>query len=66
MDYARYDLIKLEHQHGPNSWHRMDEVDNPASHDSEREWGRHRLYKCSTCDEQIRVEVPETEGRTRP
>lgn len=63
MDYARFELIRLEHGHGKHDWHRMDEAaaDDAARHDPEREWGRHRIFKCSTCDEQIRIAVPDTE-----
>lgn len=62
---ARYELFKFEHGHG-NSWHPMDEVRSPANNDVEREWGRHRIFKCTTCEDQIRVDVPEPPSSNRP
>ena len=59
MDYARFDLIRLEHRHGRDDWHRMDEVDSPAAHDAEREWARHRIFRCTTCEDEIRIDAPE-------
>ena len=61
MDYARFDLIRLEHSHGRDDWHRMDELTthDPAQRDPERDWGRHRLFKCSTCEDEIRIAVPQ-------
>ena len=63
MDYARFDLIRLEHGHGKDEWHRMVEVDDPARHDPEREWSRHRIFKCSTCDDEIRIAEPDPATR---
>ena len=37
----------------------MEEVRDPAQHDSEREWGRHKLFRCTACEDEIRVETPE-------
>lgn len=63
MDYARFELARLEHSHGKNDWHRMEEVHDSAQTDSEREWGRHRIFRCTTCEDEIRVAVPEPGGR---
>lgn len=63
MDYARLEMIRLEHSHGKDDWHRMEEVHDPAQSDSEREWGRHRIFKCSSCADEIRIAEPETSQR---
>jgi hypothetical protein len=59
-------LFNFEHSHGDNDWHRMHEVKqarDPASADPEREWSRHRIFRCDSCAEEIRVELPEQEPR---
>ena len=56
------ELLQFEHSHGDNDWHGMHEVTpahDPAASDPEREWGRHRIFRCDSCSEEIRVEVPE-------
>jgi hypothetical protein len=55
-------MLRLEHGHGKGEWHRMEEVRDPAQHDSEREWGRHKLFRCSACEDEIRIETPDTSG----
>jgi len=65
LDYARYELIKYEHSHGQGDWHRMEQVDDPSLHDSEREWSRHRIFRCALCEDEIRVEMSEPEGMSR-
>ena len=63
MDYARFDMIRLEHSHGRNDWHGMEEVDSPASHDAEREWSRHRIFKCTSCEDEIRIDASDAGAR---
>ena len=66
MDYARFEMIRLEHGHGNNEWHPMNEVPHDAAqNDPEREWGRHRIFKCSTCEDEIRIATPENQQRGR-
>ncbi len=58
-------LLGFEHSHGDNDWHRMHEV--TAAHDSaasdpERQWDRgHRIFRCDSCSEEIRVSTPDSE-----
>jgi hypothetical protein len=64
LDYLRSELVRLEHGHGKDGWHSMEEVHDPAQRDQEREWGRHRIYRCTTCEDEIRIEMPEAgQGR---
>jgi hypothetical protein len=63
LDYLRSEMLRLEHAHNDNSWHRMEEVRDPAQNDTEREWGRHRIFKCTVCEDEIRVQVPESGRR---
>jgi hypothetical protein len=55
----RSEMLRLEHGHGSGDWHRMEEVRDAAQNDSEREWGRHKLFRCTVCQDEIRVEMPE-------
>lgn len=47
----------LEHHHGGDEWHRMEEVTphDAAQHDPERSWGRGRIFRCTTCEDEIRI-----------
>jgi hypothetical protein len=53
------ELVRVEHSHGNNQWGSMEEVRDPAQTDEERQWSRHRIFRCNTCEEEIRIEVPE-------
>jgi hypothetical protein len=53
------ELVRVEHNHGNNQWSAMEEVHDAAQIDEERQWSRHRIFRCKTCEEEIRVEVPE-------
>jgi len=57
------ELVRVEHSHGNNEWGTMEEVHDAAQTDSERQWSRHRIFRCKSCEEEIRVEVEEP-GRT--
>jgi hypothetical protein len=59
VDYVRSELVRLEHSHGKDDWHSMTEVRDPSQADSEREWARHRIFRCTTCEDEIRIEVPQ-------
>jgi hypothetical protein len=55
---AQFELSRLEHHHGGNEWHTMYEVSeahDPAQSDPERQWARGRIFRCSTCEDEIRV-----------
>jgi hypothetical protein len=60
LDYLRSELARLEHGHGNNDWHSMEEVHDPAQRDAEREWGRHRIFRCTKCEDEIRIQVPDS------
>ena len=58
-------LGQIQHHHGGNEWHDMYEVEDahdPASIDPERSWQRAKIYRCSTCEDEIRVVVPDEAG----
>jgi hypothetical protein len=60
-------LAKLHHSHGADDWHDMVEVTpahDAAEGDPEREWQHGRIFRCASCEEEIRVVVPETERPT--
>lgn len=54
--------FELEHRHSDGSWSRLERSHHdPADHDPERDWANTTLYRCSRCDEQIRVRsLPDT------
>ena len=55
-------LQRVEHRHGED-WHRMEAVGaphDPAARDREHGWARGKVFKCTTCDDQIRVMPPES------
>jgi len=61
---ASFELTRWQHSHGDGEWHDMYDV-TPA-HDSteadpEREWDHARIYRCSTCEHEVRVVLPENE-----
>ena len=59
---AQFELARLEHNHGNNDWHEMNEVSgdhDAAGSDPERQWARGRIYRCSTCEDEIRVVMPD-------
>jgi hypothetical protein len=54
-----FELGEMEHSHADGSWHAMEQVaSEPAVEDPERGWIRGVIYKCQTCEEQIRVISP--------
>lgn len=56
-------LGRVEHRHG-DSWHPMEAERTPhdaSATDRERDWERGRIFRCTTCDDEIRVLPPESE-----
>jgi len=53
----------LSHRHG-DRWARMEPspAHDAAEGDPERQWARGRIYSCTECDEQIRVDADREEG----
>lgn len=61
-----YQTVKLLHRHSDADWVPMQEGGDhdAAAHDPERSWLRGaRIFRCTTCDEQIAV-VPAAEPRS--
>jgi hypothetical protein len=53
---------RVEHSHRDGGWGEMVESGNqhdPAGSDPERDWGRRRIFRCTTCDEVVAVQVGE-------
>ena len=69
---AQFELARLEHSHGGDEYHDMYEVSeahSPAESDPERDWARGRIYRCSVCEDEIRVTLPDSspiEGAITP
>lgn len=62
---SQIEMARLEHHHGGNDWHEMHEVTphDAAEADPERSWSRGRIFRCSTCEDEIRVTLPDEERR---
>ncbi len=61
-------LPRFEHNHGGDSWHDMHEVSpshDSAESDPERDWQRGRVFRCSTCEDEIRVSTPDDDLTSR-
>ena len=50
---------RIQHHHGDGTWWDMEEDissrHDPAQHDPERRWSRDRIFRCTTCQQQITV-----------
>jgi len=60
LDLLRAEVARVEHRHG-NSWHAMHEMTpehDPAEADVERTWSRSRIFRCASCEDEIRVVEP--------
>jgi hypothetical protein len=48
--------FRLEHRHTDGSWSPMEPVEHDSTaHDGERSWLRRRLFRCTTCTEEVAV-----------
>jgi hypothetical protein len=48
--------LHLEHRHSDGSWSELERTHHdPADHDQERAWANGEVYRCKTCDEQVRI-----------
>lgn len=52
---SQFELARLEHHHGGNEYHPMEEISDPAESDPERQWSRGRIFRCTVCEDEIRV-----------
>jgi hypothetical protein len=61
MDYGRLSelTLRVQHRHNDGSWGTLDPepsaAHDPADLDPERGWGDSTLFRCKTCDEQVRI-----------
>lgn len=56
------ELGRVQHSHGDDSWHDMAEVSpraDSAENDTERDWSRGRIFRCTACADEIRIVTPE-------
>lgn len=55
-------LPRFEHSHGNGEWHEMIEsspAHDAAEGDPERAWQKGQVFRCTTCEDEIRVSLPE-------
>jgi hypothetical protein len=61
-------LFYVQHQHSDGSWGTMvpepepdpeHEPHDPAQLDPEQEWQRGHVYVCQSCEERVRIMVPQ-------
>ena len=53
---------RLQHGHGNDEWHDMVELTpshDAAEGDQERQWSGGRVFRCSTCEAEIRIAGPD-------
>jgi hypothetical protein len=62
--------LRLEHRHSDGTWATLEPEEShhdSAEHDAERAWLKGRIYRCTRCEEQVRITVePDAEGETSP
>jgi hypothetical protein len=52
--------LRMEHQHDDGSWGTFERAPHDvADHDPEREWVKGQFFKCTACDELIRISSPD-------
>jgi hypothetical protein len=46
--------LRLEHRHGDGSWSPMAPIHHgQPDHDAERGWLKGRIFRCTTCEEEV-------------
>jgi hypothetical protein len=56
MDALRSTGLQLEHRHNDGSWSVLErEAHDTADSDPERSWLSGLLFRCRSCDEQVRI-----------
>jgi hypothetical protein len=58
FQFSQLELARLQHWHGGDEWHDMTEVTpahDAAEADPERSWSSGRIFRCSTCEDEIRI-----------
>jgi len=54
--------LVVEHRHSDGTWGRLEaepEHRDPAQHDPERDWQFGRIFRCTRCDEEVRIGTAE-------
>ncbi|HEY5488382.1 MAG TPA: hypothetical protein VIK00_00960 [Candidatus Limnocylindrales bacterium] len=56
-----YEVARIQHGHGSDEWHDMVDVTDQDStkQDPERGWSRGRIFRCTTCSDEIRIDTPQ-------
>ena len=60
--------VSVEHEHSDGSWHAMASEGEPvdvAERDPERGWLRGQLFRCTSCEERVRIVMPGDEPIAR-
>lgn len=48
--------FSIEHRHSDGSWSRLEPMHHDsAAHDGERSWLKRKIFRCSTCQEEVAV-----------
>ena len=56
MDWLAANRFGLEHRHNDGSWSQLEEVPHDsAGHDPERSWLTGHIFRCRSCEEEVRV-----------
>lgn len=55
------EVAQIQHGHGGGEWHDMVEVADAsnATQDPERGWLRGRIFRCTACADEIRIQQPD-------
>jgi hypothetical protein len=61
--FDKVPLVEHLHADGTSSPMEIEPVpDDAAEHDPERTWAGGRIYRCTRCDERVKVTFPPVEG----
>ena len=58
FQWAQFELARLEHHHGGDEYHDMQDVTpghDSAESDPERQWSAGKIFRCSVCEAEVRV-----------
>lgn len=55
------EIANIQHGHGNGEWHDMVDVTDTSSakQDPERGWLHRRIFRCTTCEDEISVQLPD-------
>lgn len=54
---------RISHRHPDGAWGEMVQAHDSATDDPERQWGKSRLFRCTSCDESVTIERESVDGR---